>query len=145
MLQKTLVTLLILMVAGGQILGMQRGYRCDHGEITRQTQAEHCHRSGNVWESFYNECESPVHEPCESRGVEDHAPANESLQASPSGASLVVPPYVSVLLTQYPDFTRFLRPMLLTENVRHKALCHANGHRFAASYARAALCAAMLI
>lgn len=146
MLQKTLVILVILMVAGGQVLGMQRGYRCDHGKITRQTQSEHCHRTDSAQEKPYKECESLVHEPCESNGAEDHAAVNESLQAnSPGGVSLVVPPFVSVLLSEHPDFGWILRSALLEVNVRYKLLSCASAHRLAASDARAALCVAMLI
>lgn len=147
MLRNTLIAFVIMMVAGGQIVGMQRGYICNHGTVLRETLNEHCHDDGSSDEDQSTTCESDIAESCDSKGGKQrHAPLNETFQApSPAATGLSVPSYVSILLVEMPDFTAIIRSVLMETNAHHALLAHAKVHHGMAADDQVTHCVVMLI
>jgi len=147
MLRNALIALVILMVAGGQVVGMQRGYVCDHGAVLRDTRNEHCHEDKSAEDSQQAACASDVSESCDTRGDKQrHAPLNESFQApSPGSVGVSVPNFISILLAEIPDFSAMIRSALMEAKTRHFSPAHAKAHHRPATDAQVALCTVMLI
>lgn len=147
MLRNVLIALVILMVAGGQVVGMQRGYVCDHGAVVRETRNEHCHDDGASEDSQQGACESDFAESCDTKGDKQrHAPLSESFQASsPGSVGASIPNFVFILLAEIPDLSAMIRSALTEAKARHFSSAHAKAHHRSSSDAQVALCMVMLI
>lgn len=146
-LRNALIAFVTLMVAGGQVVGMQRGYVCDHGGVVRETRNEHCHDDESSEDSQQASCESDVPESCDTKGDKQrHAPLNESFQASSSGSvGASIPNFVSILLAEFPDLSAMIRSALTEAKARHFSPFHPDAYHRSASDAQVALCMVMLI
>lgn len=147
MLRNAMVALFILMVAGGQVVGMRRGYVCDHGTVVRETPDEHCHDDGPSDGDQAEACGSVIAESCDSKGGKQrHVPLHEGFQAtSPGSIGVSIPSFVSILLLEMPDFSAIIRSALTETNVHHASLAHTETHCGTASGVQVALNIVMLI
>ncbi|WP_395753821.1 hypothetical protein [Prosthecobacter sp.] len=117
LLTRILTTLAVMLVAGAQVFGLQRGYICHHHDVAVLTSAEHCHHAA----------ESGGYTPCTTTHVEDHAddhadahadeepyhdehserhvPLKVSTTAATSSqAQAATPTFVAILITELPAF-----------------------------------------
>ena len=102
--KQALSTLAVLMVACAQVLGMQRGYECDHQSPAVQTEAEHCHRVVVAENPAVVPCAGDSEQDCgEQNEREPHVPLVVDMKATAAGlAAVSIPAFVAVLMAEIP-------------------------------------------
>lgn len=100
--KRILPTLAVLVFACAQVLGVQRGYACNHGGAVSETEVEHCHRVAIDDHAHELPCEESSTKECDNKGEkEHHAPLGVDMQAAPSSlAAVSIPVFVAVQIAE---------------------------------------------
>jgi hypothetical protein len=107
-LKRCLSILAVMLVAGAQVFGLQRGYECHHHEVAMVTGAEHCHRAPAGFVPCAN---TPAEEDAGHHEHEEESERHEPLVVSTeTGISVLagvsIPHFVATLLAELPVFDR---------------------------------------
>ena len=144
--KRILPTLAVLVMAGAQVFGVERGYACAHGDELVETKAEHCHRV--IVDDHEGEvpCEDTSSKECESKGEkEHHTPLSVDMQVAPSSFALVaIPVFVAVQIAELPVHEWALM-LTLVEDVSMKTPLDTGGDSPPSAAVQVARCMVILV
>ena len=144
--KRILASLAVLVVGCAQVLGLQRGFVCEHQETIVETQAEHCHHEAASGKTGFVSCSEDSHQDdAEHEDTEHHAPLVVDLQTGTAGLTAVsIPVFVAVVVEEKPVH-EWVLIQALTENEMMKAPLDTGGESPPPAALQVARCMVILV